>query len=78
MILVLLQKGKGANLGIAFGSGSSQGLLSKGQTSGNGLVKLTTFLAAMFFMTSLLIGYINKDISTSSLPIDSGSQHVIE
>ena len=64
--LVLVQKGKGASLGIAFGSGSSKGLLNSGQSSNN-LVKITTLLAVIFFSTSFMIGYLNRDSTAPSL-----------
>ena len=56
IVLVLLQQGKGAAMGAAFGSGASNTLFgSRGPASF--LIKLTSFLAAMFFLTSLTLGY---------------------
>lgn len=56
--LVLLQQGKGAGMGAAFGSGSSQALFgSRGPASF--LMKLTGGLAFLFFVTSLGLGYIS-------------------
>ncbi len=56
--LVLLQQGKGANMGAAFGSGASNTLFgSRGPASF--LMKLTGGLVALFFITSLTIGYLN-------------------
>lgn len=61
--LVLLQQGKGASIGAAFGSGSSNTIFgSRGPASF--LVKLTGTLAFLFFATSLSLGYI---IRTESL-----------
>lgn len=55
--LVLLQQGKGASMGAAFGSGSSNTLFgSRGPASF--LMKLTGFLIALFFVTSLTLGYL--------------------
>lgn len=55
--LVLLQQGKGAEVGAAFGSGASQTMFgSQGSTSF--LVKLTASLAAIFFITSISLTYI--------------------
>ena len=45
--LVLVQHGKGADMGVAFGSGSSNSLFGSGGTT-TLMVKLTTFCAAMF------------------------------
>lgn len=53
--LVLLQQGKGADMGAAFGSGSSNTLFgSRGPASF--LMKLTGGLVALFFITSLTLG----------------------
>jgi preprotein translocase subunit SecG len=49
--LILLQQGKGADVGASFGAGASQTLL--GSTgSGNVLTRATAWLAAAFFATS--------------------------
>src|SRR5690554_6665279 len=50
--VVLLQQGKGAEMGASFGSGASQTLF--GSTgSGNALTSLTSWMAVIFFATSL-------------------------
>lgn len=50
--VVLLQQGKGAEMGASFGSGASQTLF--GSTgSGNALTALTSWMAVIFFATSL-------------------------
>ena len=54
--LVLLQHGKGADMGAAFGSGSS-GSLFGATGSANFLSRTTAALAAVFFATSLGLGY---------------------
>lgn len=55
--LVLIQQGKGADIGAAFGGGSSGSLFgAAGATSF--LVKLTAGLALLFFVTSLSLGHI--------------------
>lgn len=61
VVLVLLQHGKGADIGAAFGGGASNTVFGS-QGSGSFLLKLTGGLAAVFFITSLSLGY----ISTSS------------
>jgi preprotein translocase subunit SecG len=55
--LVLLQHGKGADVGAAFGSGSS-GSLFGATGSANFLSRATAVLAAVFFSTSLALGYL--------------------
>lgn len=53
--LVLLQQGKGAQMGAAFGSGASNTLFgSRGPASF--LMKLTATLVALFFITSIVLG----------------------
>jgi len=54
--LILLQHGKGADAGAAFGSGASATVFgAKG--SGNFLTKATSILAALFFATCLGLAY---------------------
>jgi preprotein translocase subunit SecG len=55
--LVLLQHGKGADMGAAFGSGAS-GSLFGSSGSANFLSRSTAVLAAIFFLTSLGLSYI--------------------
>ena len=52
--LVLLQHGKGADMGAAFGSGSS-GTVFGARGSGSFLTRTTGILAAVFFINCLLI-----------------------
>ena len=57
IFLVLLQHGKGADMGAAFGSGSS-GSLFGASGSANFLSRTTAALAAVFFLTSLGLAYV--------------------
>jgi preprotein translocase subunit SecG len=63
--LVLLQHGKGADMGSGFGSGSS-GSLFGATGSANFLSRATAVLATIFFITSLGLAYLatNKPKST--------------
>jgi preprotein translocase subunit SecG len=54
--LVLLQHGKGADMGAAFGSGAS-GSLFGASGSANFMSRTTAVLAAVFFATSLSLSY---------------------
>jgi preprotein translocase subunit SecG len=65
--LVLIQHGKGADMGAAFGSGAS-GSLFGASGSANFLSRATAVLAALFFLTSLGLTYL-----ASSKPKASGS-----
>lgn len=55
--LVLIQHGKGADMGAAFGSGAS-GSLFGATGSANFLSRVTAIFAAVFFLTSLGLSYI--------------------
>jgi preprotein translocase subunit SecG len=57
--LVLLQHGKGADMGAAFGSGSA-GSLFGSSGSANFLSRTTGILAAVFFLTSLGLTYVSS------------------
>ena len=61
--LVLLQHGKGADMGAAFGSGSA-GSLFGSSGSANFLSRITGVLAAVFFLTSMLLTYFSFEKST--------------
>ncbi len=65
--LVLIQHGKGADMGAAFGSGAS-GSLFGASGSANFLSRTTAILAAVFFLTSLGLSYM-----ASAKPRASGS-----
>ena len=55
--LVLIQHGKGADMGAAFGSGASATVFGS-QGSASFLTKLTTMLAVAFFATSIGLFYL--------------------
>src|SRR5581483_6070967 len=57
--LVLLQHGKGADMGAAFGSGAS-GSLFGATGSANFLSRATAILATIFFVTTLALTYIGS------------------
>ncbi len=55
ILVVLLQTGKGAEVGAVFGGSSSTIFGSSG--AGNFLTRLTTGMAIVFMLTSLTLGY---------------------
>jgi len=57
--LVLLQHGKGADMGAAFGSGSS-GSLFGASGSANFMSRATAVMATLFFVTSLGLTYFSS------------------
>jgi len=65
VIIVLLQAGKGAEIGAAFGGASQTIFGSSG--SGGFLSKLTTGAAIIFMITCLSLSYIAAHRSTSSV-----------
>lgn len=57
--LVLIQQGKGADMGASFGSGASQTIFGS-SGSGNALTKSTSIMAIIFFITSLGLAIIAR------------------
>ncbi len=66
--LVLIQQGKGADMGASFGSGASQTLFGS-SGSGNALTKSTSIMAVVFFITSLGLAIIARQ--QASLSVDN-------
>ncbi len=66
ILIVLLQTGKGADMGAVFGGGSSQTLFGSGGAS-TFLTKMTTGAAVVFMLTSLSLAYFSGQQSTSSI-----------
>ena len=69
VVLVLLQQGKGADMGAAFGSGSA-GSVFGAAGSANFLSRTTAVAATVFFLTTLALAYTNKGPNVeSSAPV---------
>lgn len=66
IVIVLLQAGKGADLGATFGTGSSQSLFGAGG-GGSFLGKLTAGAAIIFMVTSLSLAYLSGKSGSSSI-----------
>ena len=64
IVLVLLQHGKGADMGAAFGSGAS-GSLFGATGSANFLSRLTAGLATVFFVSTLALSYLANTRATA-------------
>ncbi|HTI16097.1 MAG TPA: preprotein translocase subunit SecG [Trinickia sp.] len=69
--LVLLQHGKGADMGAAFGSGAS-GSLFGATGSANFLSRTTAILAALFFVSTLALTYLGSYKSKPSAGVLGG------
>ena len=63
VVLILLQQGKGAEMGASFGSGASQTLFGSGG-SGNFFSRLTAVFALIFFVTSFSLAVVAKQQTT--------------
>jgi len=69
-MIVLLQTGKGADMGAAFGGGSSQTLFGSTGAS-TFLTKATTAAAIIFMLTSLVLAYMSGHKTGDSIMIDT-------
>ena len=65
ILVVLLQTGKGADMGAVFGGSSSTIFGSSG--AGNFLTRLTTGMAIVFMITSLTLGYFSGKKPSASV-----------
>lgn len=62
--LVLIQQGKGADMGASFGAGASNTVFGAGG-SGNFLTRTTAILATVFFIASLALGRMSTHTTES-------------
>ena len=63
--LIMLQQGKGADMGASFGAGASQTLLGS-DGSGNVLTRATSWLVVLFFASSFGLAMIANSKSTTT------------
>ena len=75
IVLVLLQHGKGADMGAAFGSGAS-GSLFGASGSANFLSRSTAAVATVFFVATLGLAYTQTALRATA-PADGGSGGVM-
>ena len=68
ILIILLQQGKGSDIGSAFGAGSSNTMFGSSSSS-NPLTKVTAILAAIFLILSLSITYISRSSLIEESPI---------
>ena len=73
IMIVLLQTGKGADMGAAFGGGGSQTLFGATGAS-TFLTKATTAAAIIFMLTSLILAYKAGNRSAGSILTDQPAQ----
>ena len=72
ILIILLQQGKGSDIGSAFGGGSSNAMFGSSSNS-NPLTKVTAVLSAIFLILSLSITYISR----SSLDKETSIEEII-
>lgn len=60
IVLILMQHGKGADAGAAFGSGASASVFGA-RGSGNFMTRATTILAILFFVVCLALAYLSSN-----------------
>lgn len=66
ILIVLLQTGKGADMGAAFGGGGSNTLFGA-SGAGTFLSKATTVAAVVFMLTSLSLAYVSSNRTGTSI-----------
>ena len=66
--LIMLQQGKGADMGASFGAGASQTLFGT-DGSGNVLTRATALLAAAFFATSFGLAMVARDNASGDVDL---------
>jgi preprotein translocase subunit SecG len=75
--LIMIQQGKGADMGASFGAGASQTLFGSGG-GGNVLTSATSWLVTLFFATSVGLAVIAKENSMAAGNVDLPMPAVIE
>ncbi len=63
IVLILMQHGKGADAGAAFGSGASATVFGA-RGSGNFMTRATTVIAILFFLVCLSLAYVTSNRAT--------------
>ena len=72
VVIILLQQGKGADVGAVFGGSSSTVFGSSG--AGNAMTRATWALATVFFATSIFLAYASTQRATGSIFSGSAAQ----
>ena len=76
--LILLQRGKGSDIGASFGAGASQTLFGSAG-SGNALTRMTALLSAIFFASSFGLAVIadNRTADEDDLGFDVPDSEIV-
>ncbi|MBD3670941.1 MAG: preprotein translocase subunit SecG [Gammaproteobacteria bacterium] len=81
VVMVMLQTGKGAEAGAAFGGGASSTVFGS-SGAGSFLTRTTAILATVFFITSLSLAYLSgkgpetRSVSDVVAPVQSDTESV--
>lgn len=75
--LILIQHGKGADMGAAFGAGASASVFGSRGAS-NFLSRTTGILAALFFVTSLTLAYFAMQVSEPETLMEGAEPAAVE
>ena len=76
VVLILLQRGRGSDLGAVFGGGSQSVFGSRG--SANFLTRITAVLATVFFGIALGLAYIYTGARTPTSVTDTVTSTIVE
>lgn len=71
--LIMLQQGKGADMGASFGAGASATVFGS-NGSGNFMTRMTGILATLFFILSMVLGNLSANKSGTGSEWDNLSQ----
>lgn len=75
--LVLIQQGKGADMGASFGAGASNTVFGS-SGSGNFLTRMTTIFAVIFLVMSLVLGNLSTHKAKSQWDNPEASQEQVQ
>lgn len=76
VVLILMQHGKGADAGAAFGSGSAQGVFGA-SGSANFLSKTTAYCAIIFISSCLYLAYSAANANKNVLGLQDGQKATV-
>ncbi|MCP4334054.1 MAG: preprotein translocase subunit SecG [Gammaproteobacteria bacterium] len=77
IVLILMQHGKGADAGAAFGSGASATVFGA-RGSGNFMTRATTIIAILFFLVCLALAYVSSNRAAPDSVTDSVTAQEVE
>lgn len=77
ILLVLMQRGKGADAGAAFGAGAS-GTVFGARGSGSFFSRATAILATAFFASSLTLAYLSSQRTTEAERLIENAQPLVK